>query len=78
MSTGISLVVNSKGGKEMSETEHTVQRLLEMTDLRPRLKSINVAGNLCVEVPNPLARLNREDRMKLVKEMQHNLLEVAP
>jgi hypothetical protein len=61
----------------MSETDRTVQRLLEMTDLRPKLKPINLAGNLCVEVLNPLVRLSRDERMRLVKCVQHNLLEVV-
>jgi len=61
----------------MSETERTVKSLLDLTNLRPRLKPINLAGTLCIEVSNPLASLSRDDRRKLVEQVQRNLLEVV-
>lgn len=59
----------------MSETERAVMTLLELTDLQPKLRPVNVAGTLCIEVPNPLAKLTREERISLAERVQHNLVE---
>jgi hypothetical protein len=57
----------------MSETERAVQSLMEMTDLRPRFRAINIAGNMGEYVSNPLANLSIGERETLASAIRRNL-----